>query len=227
MSAVKKLRSLGNRITLFILACCASCVAFAEDTLFVAARFKNHILTCAESPNGDSIPLISKVSVYISNLEFLSNGRMIQRSPEPRLIHLCNGKQQFAIIPNGADAFTFTLGIDSSIQVKGALSGALDPVHGFYWTWQSGYIHAKIEAEMPDHEGQKKEIIWHLGGYQAPYNSIRRAIRKINRGNASMILNLDALLNSEFISQSPNVMTPGKAACKISSFIVEQFTIEP
>ena len=221
------MKSFGNRISFVAFAFCLNQLAFAGDTLFIAARFNNQIFKCAESSAVDSIPLISKASLYISNLEFLSKGNIIQRNSEPRLIYLCDGKQQLALIPKGADAFTFTLGIDSSIQVKGALSGALDPVHGFYWTWQSGYIHAKIEAELQNVEGKKKEIIWHIGGYQSPYNSIRQATRKIQQGNANLMLNLDTLLNSEFVAQSPNVMSPGKAACKISTFIVEQFTIEP
>lgn len=169
---------------------------------------------------------VFKASVYISNLTFYREGKIIGEKSTPRLLHLVDGKQMLHVIPSRADAFSFTLGIDSSIQVKGALSGALDPVHGFYWTWQSGYIHSKIEAKLQDAEGMEKEIIWHIGGYQAPYNSIRSSLLNIQPGNANLILNLDALFNSEFVSKNPIVMSPGKAACSISDLIIKQFSIQ-
>lgn len=167
-----------------------------------------------------------KASVYISNLSFYSEGKMIGEKSAPRLLHLVDGKQMLQTIPSGADAVSFTLGIDSSIQVKGALSGSLDPVHGFYWTWQSGYIHAKIEAKLLDVDGKEKELIWHIGGYQAPYNAIRNAKHNLHKGNANLILNLDALINSEFVSNNPTVMSPGKAACSISDLIIKHLNIQ-
>jgi hypothetical protein len=189
----------------------------ASDTLFIAAKYQ-------ESTNKGFQVL--KASVYISNLTFYGEGKIIGEKSAPRLLHLVDGKQMLHTIPSGADAFSFTLGIDSNIQVKGALSGALDPVHGFYWTWQSGYIHAKIEAKLQDAEGMEKEIIWHIGGYQTPYNSIRTSLLNIQTGNANLILNLDALFNSEFVSKNPTVMSPGKAACSISDLINKQFSIQ-
>lgn len=189
----------------------------ASDTLFIAAKYQ-------ESTNKGFHLL--KASVYISNLSFYSEGKIIDQKSAPRLLHLVDGKQLLQTIPSGADAFSFTLGIDSSIQVKGALSGALDPVHGFYWTWQSGYIHAKIEAQLPDVDGKEKELIWHIGGYQAPYNAVRTSLLNIQPGNVNLILNLDALFNSEFVSKNPTVMSPGKAACSISDLIIKHLNIQ-
>ncbi len=187
----------------------------ANDTLFISA---------IQSEN--TLIHVSKASVYISNLIFYQNSRIIGESNEPQLMHLADGKQMLQLIPKGSDAFSFTLGIDSSIQVKGALSGSLDPVHGFYWTWQSGYIHAKIEAEMSDVEGMRKQIIWHIGGYQAPYNSIRTITFPLLKGSGSLVLNLDAVFSSPILKNNSNIMLPGKAACEISDLLISNFSIK-
>ena len=39
-------------------------------------------------------------------------------------------------------------GVDSQTQVLATRPGALDPIHGMYWTWQSGYIQWKMEGAM-------------------------------------------------------------------------------
>jgi len=45
------------------------------------------------------------------------------------------------------DRVSFIIGVDSLYNVSGAQTGALDPVHGMFWTWNTGYIMAKLEGE--------------------------------------------------------------------------------
>jgi len=201
--------------------------AYSGDTLFIEALFNQRPILCNEASSQGASLSFSKVSVYLSNFCFYADGKRIHSAPEPQLVHLCNGRQMLAAIPVGADAFSFALGIDSSIQVKGAMSGNLDPVHGFYWTWQSGYIHAKIEGLIADSLGKTQELIWHIGGYQWPYNSIRNASRPLPQGNSILSLNLNAVLTEAPKREKLSVMLPGAAACKISDRIIYNFSIEP
>lgn len=101
----------------------------------------------------------------------------------------------------------FSVGIDSTTNSQGAMSGDLDPVNGMYWTWQSGYINLKIEgtkkADTVDQEFQ-----FHIGGYRAPYS----AFGTINTPLLSEInFELDEILNRISWEQD-HIMSPSKAA---------------
>ncbi|MFN4989972.1 MAG: MbnP family protein, partial [Ignavibacteria bacterium] len=46
-------------------------------------------------------------------------------------------------IPDDIDSLCF--GLDSIDNVNTSFEGALDPIHGMFWTWNSGYVNCKIE----------------------------------------------------------------------------------
>lgn len=54
-------------------------------------------------------------------------------------------------VPDGVyNEIHFLLGVDSVDQTSGAQTGALDPVRGMFWTWNTGYLSFKIEGTSPD-----------------------------------------------------------------------------
>ena len=55
-------------------------------------------------------------------------------------------------------------GIDSTIQVGGVGTGALDPLLGMYWTWQTGYVQWKMEGAIRV-DGVESPLELHLGGF--------------------------------------------------------------
>jgi hypothetical protein len=55
-------------------------------------------------------------------------------------------------------------GIDSAIQVGGVGTGALDPLRGMYWTWQTGYVQWKMEGAIRV-DGIESPLELHLGGF--------------------------------------------------------------
>ena len=55
-------------------------------------------------------------------------------------------------------------GIDSAIQVGGVGTGALDPLRGMYWTWQTGYVQWKMEGAIRV-DGVESPLELHLGGF--------------------------------------------------------------
>ena len=55
-------------------------------------------------------------------------------------------------------------GIDSAIQVGGVGTGALDPLRGMYWTWQTGYVQWKMEGAIRV-DGLESPLELHLGGF--------------------------------------------------------------
>lgn len=58
------------------------------------------------------------------------------------------------------------LGVDSALNYDGVHGGDLDPIHGMYWTWQTGYIHCKIEGIF-ELSGKRVPLEFHLGGFDS------------------------------------------------------------
>lgn len=162
-----------------------------------------------DSSTGD----IQTLKFYISNLSFLdSNETFFQPKTQFYLIDF----EEPSIHPidiNFPENFTpstmhFTLGIDSATNVAGVMGGALDPMKGMYWTWQSGYINFKIETP---------QLIYHIGGYSPPFNCARE-ISIENIGLSSTIgIDIDALLADRPADTPTNIMSPNIFAVNIAN----------
>lgn len=77
-------------------------------------------------------------------------------------------------IPAGEyNSIEFTLGVDSIDNCSGAQSGALDPVNGMFWAWNTGYIFLKMEGISPVSNSTGKRLEFHIGGYKYPNNCIK------------------------------------------------------
>jgi len=61
-------------------------------------------------------------------------------------------------------------GIDSTIQVGGVGTGALDPLRGMYWTWQTGYVQWKMEGAIRV-DSVESPLELHLGGFDGATKS--------------------------------------------------------
>ncbi|ATL49475.1 hypothetical protein COR50_21115 [Chitinophaga caeni] len=77
-------------------------------------------------------------------------------------------------------SIAFLVGVDSARNNSGVQSGALDPVHGMFWSWNSGYIMAKLEgqsdaANTPDHT-----FALHIGGFQGTYSVLHEIVLPVN-----------------------------------------------
>ena len=111
------------------------------------------------------------------------------------------------------------LGIDSITNVSGAMGGVLDPSLGMYWTWQSGYINAKLEGVFWK-DGLGSEFQFHLGGYASPFNSYR----KISLPELSTTIILDLALFSEKVDfTTPSVMRPSELSNNLSDCLSSSF----
>lgn len=120
------------------------------------------------------------------------------------------------------DSLSFTLGIDSAIQQKGALGKDLDPTNGMYWAWQSGYIHFKLET----HSSNNKPLQLHIGGYAFPFNTLQHLGFKVsNTKKISIQLELLKLLQLIHSQKVFKIMSPSAEADLIASFIAQSFSI--
>ena len=105
-------------------------------------------------------------------------------------------------------------GVDSQTQVLATRPGALDPIHGMYWTWQSGYIQWKMEGVMKT-DTAEIPIQLHLGGFQNNLQTgqILPPLPNMDKPDCALVMNwlLDDVLQS-ITPQTARVMSPSRTA---------------
>lgn len=180
---------------------------------------------------------ISKFSFYISQPELVK--RTGEPSTENRNYHLIDlydlASQTFSTdMKKGVyDSIRFTIGVDSTHNVSGAQTGALDPVNGMFWTWNTGYIFAKLEGRSPESTAPNQRITYHIGGFKTGENAIRTISIPLSidvEKTAEIMLSAD--LSYWFdgkeqiqIAKHPSIMSPGPVAVKFADNYAQMFTI--
>ena len=67
----------------------------------------------------------------------------------------------------------FLLGVDSIKNVSGVQAGTLDPARGMFWTWNTGYVMAKLEGNSPVAKTPAHAFSFHVGGYKTNEQTAR------------------------------------------------------
>lgn len=193
-----------------------------QKSFILEATLGNEPVQCGQwkvDSKSDSFQ-INRCAMYLSNLQFFALGKPLTAPEKPILINFCKGPFEFTQVPQNADSVAFSVGIDSLIQTAGAMGGDLDPVNGMYWTWQSGYIHVKVEAQTSLLAGELNSIVCHLGGYSAPFNTNRRKGFKLNE-KVQYRLNLDQFLATESFTNVRKIMSPSLLSTKLSDAFID------
>lgn len=175
--------------------------------------------------SGDDDSLTVDVcKLYVSNVQFLHKGRVVWR--ETNSYHLINAKNETSLgfvcnLPKDvhADSIRFQIGIDSATNLEGVKSGQLDPTNGMYWTWQSGYINWKLEGKARQSTYRRHEYEFHVGGYMAPYPTIRQvqfALDTAKPAKISIGVNLAKFFQQVDIKHQHHIMTPGKESRRLA-----------
>lgn len=178
----------------------------------------------------DSIQL-ETLKLYISNIHFKKDGKIVDTTS--KRFYLIDLENKFSrdisfstLGVKACDTLEFSIGIDSLTNVSGAMGDALDPVHGMYWAWQSGYINFKIEGKSNVCKTRNNVFQFHLGGYSSPYTSIQHIKLAISKtDNVTIEIPLDDLLEKIDIRNVNEVMSPGKKSVEISKIISSLVTI--
>lgn len=134
---------------------------------------------------------------------------------------------------------SFIIGVDSIRNVSGAQTGALDPLKDMFWTWNSGYIMAKMEGTSLQSNQAGNKIEYHIGGFSGPNNALRYVSSiypngktvAIRSGKTSEII-LEADFNKWWqtpndikIKDLPVCTTPGALATKVADNYSDMFRI--
>jgi hypothetical protein len=167
------------------------------------------------------------VKFYITNLRFFHNGVLVSDyTDQPQLVNLEDDSTTHILLSALPlfDEVRFTFGVDSSTNVNGIMSGALDPVNGMYWSWQSGYINCKIEGEIIS--SGRKSVAYHLGGYLPDQLAAKEISLPVPYSqNMELSLNLDSILSGLAGQNLFQIMSPGENAVHASDLLVESLQI--
>ena len=143
--------------------------------------------------------------------------------------------------PKGTyDTIQFMLGVDSFHNTSGAQTGALDPLHGMFWTWNSGYIFAKFEGLRTGSLEPDIPFAHHVGGFLPGEDAQRlvlltlpphRAIevKEQHRPRIEITVELSRWFNGKHalsLAEYPTVMTPGAKSMLVADNVSTMFTIQ-
>lgn len=186
---------------------------------------------------------ITLFKYYLSNFSLTDKaGRQVRPSDAWFLVNEDSAGSRKLLLKNcPAGTYTqlsFMIGVDSVLNFSGAQSGALDPMHGMFWSWNSGYIMAKLEGTSPSSRLTNHIIQFHIGGYRAPHVTQRMVTLElptplvVGKGKQSQIaLQADAATwfsGSSLISfrEMAGFMTPGTPADRIADNYQHMFSVK-
>lgn len=122
---------------------------------------------------------VSKFQFYIHGIALINtdSGRVFTISADKYFLVDCkdsaSARIQIAVLPYKYNRIAFIVGVDSARNVSGAQTGALDPALGMFWSWNSGYVMAKMEGTSPSSQQAGNRFEYHIGGFKEPDNVIK------------------------------------------------------
>ncbi len=193
------------------------------------------------NPHGEPLT-ITKFAYYISNVKFLnSNGQPVTLTPEYYLVNEADpsSRQLVMDVPAGKyRAVEFLLGVDSTRNVSGIQSGALDPANGMFWSWNTGYIFAKLEGKSAVSPAPLSNVTFHIGGFKTGESALQNILLNFPvtldvKNSSDSHIFLSAETNAWFnavhdvkIADSAFCMTPGVLAQHIAENYARMFSVD-
>ena len=137
---------------------------------------------------GDTMTFTT-LKYYISNVELTKEDGTVQFVPNSYyLVDASNplsAMLSLDSIPSGHyTGISFLVGVDSTRNVSGAQTGALDPANDMFWSWNSGYVFIKAEGTSPQSTMPNAIFKFHIGGFQGANSGLNRASMSFGGGMA-------------------------------------------
>ncbi len=224
------------RILLIIASLCLSShetFAVENTSLVFVPTFQGRAIQLFDSSyilNKKDTIRFTSIKWYISNIQLLDDNRIIWSDKgNVHLFDFDSNKIPLIEIPTKRNCTTirFGLGVDSLVNVSGALGGDLDPTKGMYWTWQSGYINLKLEGTSSSIKSSKKEFQYHIGGYSFPYNMYRTITLPMVMSDKIIIhFEIDKILQASDITTLHHIMSPNNNAQTFADSLLLSFSIK-
>lgn len=155
--------------------------AIAVEISSVAGQQPLQLGQAITTPAGETLQL-KRLQYYLANPRLLRvDGQWVAPKRDPQsadgyyLIDLAqpaSAHLRLPPVPAGEySGLELSVGVDAGRNGSGAQAGALDPAHGLFWTWATGYIHFKLEGRSPASTAADHAVTLHLGG-----NGLQRTV---------------------------------------------------
>jgi hypothetical protein len=119
---------------------------------------------------------VTNFRYYISNVKMIKEDGTKYEVPNSYFLIDANDTNSLKIklpnIPGGKyTGVEYLIGVDSTRNVSGTQTGALDPLNGMFWSWNQGYIFMKLEGASSASSTNSYEF--HIGGFTWANNTLR------------------------------------------------------
>ncbi len=172
---------------------------------------------------------------YVSNIQLLDeNGNYTKAASGSFLIDEADSGSKHLVLSmpkNSYKKIKFLCGVDSIVNTSGVQTGSLDPALGMFWTWNSGYIFAKLEGRSTTSKAPGHYFTYHIGGYKDGESAVRIIELDLDKNssiNIHIIADVQKWFNGQSqikISDSPVCHSPGELAMKIADNYSMMFSI--
>jgi hypothetical protein len=170
---------------------------------------------------------IHNLKLYLSNVCVYSGKT---KSLDNTHYHLMNLEDSMSFVVHhsleNVTAISFNIGLDSATNVSGILEGDLDPIHGMYWTWNSGYVNFKLEGTFSEKINYIQPFEYHLGGYMSPFQTMQHVSFPVkSAGEINIAIDVADFLRAFNWKDEQNVTVTGKKAKQLSGFLPGMFKL--
>jgi hypothetical protein len=193
---------------------------------------------------GDSVKIstgetitVERFRYYVSNFAVLDDKGVSQKLPVDYFLvdqENPSTKTLTLNVPEGKiSRLSFLLGVDSIRNVSGIQTGALDPLKGMFWTWNSGYVMAKLEGSSESSNSAGNRFTYHIGGFRPGMNVLKTIELTIPSSEKEIQeIHINADIDHWFrgstelkIAETPVCHSPGELAMKIANNYSSMFSI--
>lgn len=163
------------------------------------------------------LSLDSNQSLQIQSLKFY-----ISSNNKDSIVHLIDFQESTSTYFKNYSQkdINFNIGLDSLQNEQTNFSGALDPIHGMYWAWNTGYIHFKLVGTIG-----KQKFEFHIGGFKTPFQTLQSISFSTQRQVNYLKIDLFPLLNYAFSHKIYLIMSPGNDAKTLAGLLPSLFSV--
>ncbi len=186
---------------------------------------------------------ISKLRYYVSNISLKNSSGTFRENNSYHLIDQSKDESlsfSFKVSQGRYNSLQFLLGVDSLHNVSGAQTDALDPANDMFWTWNSGYVMAKMEGTSPASNVVNNKYEFHIGGFSGPFSVLKEVVLDLPLSTTAVFkaehtytFVIDADINTWWknphdikVADHPVITTPGINAKNISDNYANMFHLE-
>ena len=171
---------------------------------------------------------------YISGLHASNRQGEELLLPQPHLVDQADSASLELLLTTALDSITtltFSIGVDSGYNNGGVQSGDLDPMLGMFWTWNTGYINARLEGISDSAHAPAHRFTWDIGGYRPGQNALRTVTLQLpNPCCKEILIHADLLhffdgAHPIHIAQSPICHEPGSLAMELADNYATLFSL--